>query len=568
MRAEVTAHDDARQQLGSLRARFQPLLLPVAAMVVFPAARSGEAPLWVLVLLVLAVVLGGAVAVLAWSGRFPPEQRERLAMLLGLVGIVGFAGVLLLIDHDRPQDFLVVGAALLCALASSPQVVLRTGMSLVVLATMTVAMVRASLPVLDIGFGLALLVMTAALAQAVATNLRTARLRALRSYDDARDRAELLDTLRGLMTSSLTEAAQVCLQALRGMGMDAAALHRIELGELRVVHMDGFGSIAAPPPRGSGLVWRAIDGDRTVVSDDYRRDAPEVSDRPQVRSAVAVPLREDAAPTGSVVAAWFRPHEPTRREVELIEVLAAHLGGIAAAEDRLARQQELLQRLGMLDRMRRQLLNAMSDELREPLTGLRRAVQELDTGATGGRLRDGQRDELLAEVAEQTAQLRQLVDTVLDFSRSQGDRPDPGVVPVEIGQVLTGLPTRPVAAGSGSRSYDPRVLVVADPYLLRSGLDLLMNAGRLAVGAEREVHAEIDLGGEVVGITLTGMGPMPSLVRSLAGQLLATAGARLVQEADRSAVFVPRVPRAERRIDASTARGGLRVRTVGDDADA
>jgi K+-sensing histidine kinase KdpD len=563
----VTAHDEARQPLGSLRARFQPLLLPSAAIVVFPAAVSGGAPVWVLALLVLAVVFGSALAVLARSGRFPPRQRERLAVVLTVLALIGFAGVLFLVDVDRPQDFLVVGAALLCALASSPRVALRTGLSLVVFATMAAAMARASLPMLDIAFGLALLVMTATLAQAVATNLRAARRGALQAYDDARDRAELLDTLRGLMSSSLTEAAQVCLQALRGMGIDAAALHRIELGELRVVHMDGFGSLATPPPRGKGLVWRAIDGDRTVASADYRRDAPEVDDRPHVRSAVAVPLREDDEPTGSVVAAWFRPHEPTRREVELIEVLAAHLGGIAAAEDRLARQQELLQRLGMLDRMRRQLLNAMSEELREPLTGLSQAVQELDTDTTGRRLTAAQRDRLLQEVADQTAQLRQLVDTVLDFSRSQGDRPDPGVVPVEIGQVLVGLPIQPVVA-AGGEPHDPRVLVVADPYLLRSGLDLLINAGRLAAGTDPEVRVEIDRDDEVVGIVLSGLGTMPALVRSLASQLLATAGGRLVQEDERSAVFVPRVPRAERRVDASTARSGLRVRVVVDDADA
>ena len=564
----MSAHGEARQQLGSLRARFQPLLLPAAAFVVFPAATSGGAPAWVLVLLAAAVLFGCTLAVLARIGRFPPQQRERLAALLGLVALAGFAGVLFLVDSDRPQDFLVVGAALLCALASSPRVLVRAAFSLVVLATMAAAMARASLPLLDIVFGLALLVVTAGLAQAVASNLRAARRRALRAYGDARDRAELLDTLRGLMSSSLTEAAEVCLRALRGMGIDAAALHRIELGELRVVHVDGFSDPVTPPPRGQGLVWRSIDEDRTVVSADYRRDAPEVEGRSDVRSAVAVPLREGDMPTGSMGVAWFRPHEPSRREVELVEVLAAHLGGIAAAEDRLARQQELLQRLGMLDRMRRQLLNAMSDELREPLTGLRQAVQQLDTDATGRRLTAEQRDGLLQEVADQTRLLRQLVDTVLDFSRSQGDRPDPGVVPVEIGQVLVGLLTRPLDDGLGGQPYDPRVLVVSDPYLLRSGLDLLINAGRLAAGEDCHVRVELDVDDEVVRITLSGMGTMPPLVRSLASQLLATAGARLVQADERSAVFVPRVPRAERRVDASTARSGLRVRTVVDDVDA
>jgi hypothetical protein len=561
----VTAHDEARQQLGSLRARFQPLLLPGAALIVLPAAVSGSAPGWLLVLLGLAVAFGGALAVLARRGRFAPGQRERLALVLTLLALMGFGFVLFAVGGERPQEFLVVAAALLCALASSPRTVLRTTLSLVVLVTMTVAMLRAGTPGLDIAFGLAVLTITAALALAVAANLRSARHRALQEYGDAQDRAELLDTLRGLMSSSLAEAAQVCLTALRGMGVDAVALHRIELGELRVVHMDGFGSLATPPPRGQGLVWQALDGDRTVVSDDYRRDAPELRDRAHVRSGIAVPLREDAVPTGSLVTAWFRPHTPTRREIELVEVLAAHLGGIAAAEDRLARQQELLQRLGMLDRMRRQLLDAMSDELQEPLTGLRRAVQELDTDTTGRRLDPERRDGLLDEVAEQTARLRQLVDTVLDFSRSQGDRPDPGVVPVEIGHVLGGLPTGPPTAGFDARPVDPRVVVVVDPYLLRSGLDLLINAGRLTTGVDRDVRATVDLTDETVDISLSGMGAVPSLVRSLASQLLATAGARFVEESGRSTVEVPRVPRAERPVDASTARRGLRVRAVDGD---
>ena len=557
----MTVQDDARRQLGSLRARFQPLLLPAAALVVLPAAVVGGSPWWLLVLLGLAIAFGGGLAVLARRGRFAPGQRERLALVMTVMALTGFALVLFTVGGERPQDFLVVAAALLCAMASSSRALLRTTLSLVVFATMALAMLRASIPVLDVVFGLAVLAITAALALAMASNLRAARRRALQSYGDARDRAELLDTLRGLVSTSLTEAAEICLAALRGMGVDAAALHRIELGELRVVHMDGFGSLTTPPPRGKGLAWRAIDWDRTVVSDDYRRDAPEVRDRAHVHSTIAVPLREDAVPTGSVVAAWFRPHTPTRREIDLVETLAAHLGGIAAAEDRLARQQELLQRLGMLDRMRRQLLNAMSEELREPLTGLRRAVQELDAGTSGRPLRADRRDALLEEVTEQTARLRQLVDTVLDFSRSQGDRPDPGVVPVAIGDVLRGLPTPSAAEGGRRPDIDPGVIVVVDPYLLRSGLDLLINAGRLATGTDRELRVEVELREETVGLGLSGIGTVPELVRSLARQLLATAGARLVQEDGRATVVVPRVPRAERPVDASTARRGLRVRT-------
>ncbi|MFP4636066.1 MAG: GAF domain-containing protein, partial [Nitriliruptoraceae bacterium] len=292
------------------------------------------------------------------------------------------------------------------------------------------------------------------------------------------------------------------------------------------IHLDGIPDVSRPVRPGDGVSWQAMEQGRTVVLDDYQRAERRLSERGSIRSVVITPIRVDGRPIGTVMCARHQVGPPSDAEVEIAEVLADHLGGVIAAAQRRERQQQLLRRVEELDRMRSGLVDAVSAELRDPLTIVRGIASILRVH--GDRLPPGERRAFLERLGAQTQDLRRVVDAILDFSRFQAKRgaadlqvlplaevlaPTVGEDEVELVPPLAELPDEP--------------FVRVDPQLIHFGLQLLTEARLGADGHVHRVRLEVLVGDEAVTLVrrMEGSPPISTLTVSLATQLLVAAGA-------------------------------------------
>jgi signal transduction histidine kinase len=546
-------------------ARFQPWLLSGAGVSVLPALLAARASAFVLTAAALAVVAGAV----AWSaereGRLGGGGRHGTALVLAIGALVGLVSLLQLDGGHQPEAYLLLAAALVVTMAGLPIVSLRVVLQLGVVAVVGRAMIAGGRAVPDVVFAGALLVTTAVLAGAFVRRMRAARRAALRAEAEARNRAELLDAVRSLPGSTVPEAVDVVCNALRSFGCDGAGVMRARGGQLVQLGRSGSMPAASPRPLARGLGWLALDNGRTVV----QRHDPRAPARTWPRSVattagavsfaaeIATPVLIDGHAVAVVVGVWDGRHDPTDEEVEIVEVLTSHLGGVMVAQERLARQAELLDRMGVLDRMRRGLLGAVSDEVRDPLTIIRGAGQILASHAD--RVGDEQRLVLLGRMCAQAADLRELVDVLLDFSRSQSRRRDPRVGVVDLARLL-----HHVVDETGATIVPPlddlvalALTVETDASLVRSALELLVT---LRATSETDVAGTITVERGTGEVTLRvaplGDSPTSHLVRSLASQLLEAGGAALDND-DVPGVRLRRIGPPEVRVDAAAGMGRL-----------
>jgi K+-sensing histidine kinase KdpD len=541
--------------MDTRRARFQPWLLLGAAGAVLPLALERGAPAWVVVYLAGCAIGSAAVWVRDRRSPLTSAQRDDVALALTLVALFGLVLVLWVDDGQRPEDLLLLATAFVCAVAATPMTWLRWTFQGVVLLAVLVTMLQADRPVPDALFAVVLVLAAAALVDLFARALVDTRRSTLQARRDAATRAELLDAVRRLPGRSVEEAARAATETLVALGFDGAVVARAEDGLLVPLDVRGVPSLG-PMPRGFGRAWEAIEQDSTVVHSALDRDLL-LTRETGVRSVVVAPLRVDGEPVGTVAGLCRAPQRPRDPLVDSVEVLAAHLGGVMAAEARVARQAELLERMAALDRMRRGLVNAVSAEVRDPLTVVRGVSQVLSSH--GDRLADERRERFLHQLVEQADSLRATIETLLDFSRSRSRRDDPRVRPVPVTELLEPL------AGSGAVRVTPRlellaherVIALLDPALVRSALELLVGVGG-GHGAGDVVTVEVRTAPDEVCLHLAegGSASISELVASLVTQLC-VAGNAVVDHGSATTVTLPRWhPPAEQIGSSAPGSGG------------
>lgn len=539
-------------------ARFQPWLFSVAALSVVPVLMANRGSVFEFVLVALAVTIGFLAWIAERTGRLGRDGRRHTASILAFSALVALAFVLRIDGGQQPEAYLLLASSLAVTLAALPDRWVRVSLQAGVLAVMAMALGASGRPTADVLFAVVLLVAPASLAGAFVHRMRVARGVALRAEAEARDRAELLDVVRALPGTSVIEAGEVVCRTLRSLGFDGAAVLRLRGDELVSVAASGSRGAMSSRRPGDGVSWSAIDEDRTVVRQPEPRDRREprhrrVPGRATSATAggdrsdawpgtdVAVPVRADGRAVAVLVGAWDSARVPTEEELEIVEVLASHLGGVLAAQQRLARQGELLERMGALDRMRRGLIGAVSDEVRDPLTIIRGAGQILATHAE--RVGVEQRFSLLDRMCTQAADLSELVDLLLDFSRSSSPGEDTTVGPTSLVQLLdqvsgeSGVGILPPMAEIST--WDPMVEV--DASLFRSALTLLLTL-RPAPGEPDVAIITVMQAPGVLALGLRSVRPSPAsqLVLSVASGLLEAGGAAL----DVGESLTIRLPRA------------------------
>ncbi len=497
------------------RARVPPLLLTGAALVVAPTLTvAGWPPVATGATITLAVA---GVAIDRFWPRIPRPRQQLLSVGSVLTATVVYLTLLATIGAQEPVGFLPFGAALICAMSavrrSTIRVLCQSAAGLGATATLLAsgrALDETLLVVL-------LLVAVGGLANLLTGSLIDARVRERRARRDAERRSALLAAVRELPGQQPDSAIRAVVRALRTLGFDASGVALLEYGELRTVDLDGL-PVLRPLRPGEGLAGRSLAEDRTTVVERYRDHPDALLERPTVGSAVVAPIRVDEVPTGTVTAVRHHEGPFSSTEVEVVEVLAAHLGGVLASDRSVNRQRELLRRMSELEAMRAGFVAEVSDGLRDPLTVVRGVGQTIATH--GEMIPSPRREQLLSRMHSQTAELERTVVELLDFSRFQADHHEPAWRSVATRALLAD-----VAVETGARlGRASTTLVEIDRPMVAHALALLVRQ------FEQVVLTARDHGDEVVVGFGTDVAGRAGLLRSLAAQLLVAGGARLATE--------------------------------------
>jgi K+-sensing histidine kinase KdpD len=516
------------------RARFQPLLLVGAFLAVLPAVATSDHPAraWLFAGGVAFALLG--LAAWWWGERRSVAEirrREWVAVSITATTTPAFFTLVAVLGAQRPEAFLPMGAALVASMAPVTWRAVRLPVQVLTVAFFAVLLVRADRSLADVLLPLVLLVSIGVLATTLARELVETRRAERRARRDAQRRTELLTAVRALPGTSLEEASAAACSAMRALGFDAAGCAVRRGGQVVTLHLDGLPPIRRPLAVGEGLAGTCIVEDRTLVIGDYQADDRRLDARREIGSAVVVPIRVDGCPVGTLMGARTERGDPSAAEVEVAEVLAAHLSAVFSTDGTVRRQRELLARMEQLDTMRSGFVSQVSDELRDPLTVVRGIAETLVTH--GHALDHERRVQLFSRMGSQTDQLRRTIDALLDFSRFQSTRPEPAIGPILVRDLLASV--RRTTDAELVASEDMLATVVhVDAELVDHTLELLLAATAVQRAAPRLEVTVDERRGDVAGRTVrivvhadSDGNAAPTLVRSLAAQLLVMAGAEL-----------------------------------------
>lgn len=542
------------------RARFQPLLLVGSAVTVLPLVVTSGAPAWAVGTVLVLLLVGAAAWLWARSRPLGRAGRQALSLAMTVFGVVGLVVVLAGTGWSPVEDLLLLIAAFGAVVAIAPDRRVAWLFQLSIVLVLVVALTAAGRPAPVTGLIAVQVAAIMLVADTFAQRLLGIRMAEQAARRAAERRGELLTAVRALPRGSVHDAEQAAVDTLRTLAFDTAAVVRLEGDELWERVVAGAPALGGPVERGRGLAWRAILEDRTLTTDRYDADTDGLPGRESLRGAVAAPVRVDGRPIGALAGGRPAARRPNDDEVEIVEVMAAHLGAVMANRATVRRQHELLERAGRLDQLGRGLLTAVSEELRQPLHTLRATVGTLLDRGTD--LSPDQRDGLLRQLRTESEELRLVLDTILDFSRFHARRADPQIAPTSLDRLLEGAGIDTVAAGATTdtdpagrddtgrpgrgvperlgqgatarpgRGVPERLTVLADPELAVPALSLLVASGQ----RDRRQRPTLALvraarGGEV-GLALPRDRAVhgPNVLLQVAAQLLVAAGGRLADD--------------------------------------
>jgi hypothetical protein len=460
------------------RARFQPLLLAGSALSVLPLVLTSGASAWVVGCVVIIGLLGAGAWYWARSRLLNRTQRHTLSLSMTVLGVTGLVVVLAGTGWSPVEELLLLIAAFGAVVAIAPDRRVAWLFQLAIVVVLVVALVAAGRPP-----GLILLVTVQIVAIMVVADTFAQRLLGIRTTEQAARRAaerrgELLAAVRQLPRGNVHDAEQAAVDTLRALAFDTAAVVWVEGDQLWERVVEGAPPIGGPIERGRGLAWQAIIADRTLATDRYDAAAYGLPGRESLRGVVAAPIRVEGRPVGALTGGRTAARRPNDDEVEIVEVMAAHLGAVMTNRAAVRRQQELLEQAARLDQMGRGLLEAVSEEIREPLHSLRSSAQALIGHGPG--LEPGPRTELLRRLRTESEELRLVLDTILDFSRFHARRAAPQIEPTLLARLLEGAGIE-VASPAPSAAVKDRdgtganvLTVLADRELAVPALSLLV----------------------------------------------------------------------------------------------
>lgn len=428
-------------------------------------------------------------------------------------------------------DLLLATIALCVVVAVSPERRSAWSFQAAILVILGVAMVRAGVSWPVAAAVLALCLVVVWLAHVIALRLFRIRDAEQQARRAAERRRGLLEAVRDLPRGDVEDAERAVTRTLRELAFDAAGVAVIEGDVLVDRTFDGLEGTGGSLRQGEGLAWRAIGQDRTIAVTDYQQLPERLDHRHGIRGIVVTPIRIEGRPAGVLVGARVAAEPPSDEEVEVAEVMAAHLGALLATRASLERQRLLLEQAAHLDRISQSLLEAVSEEIRDPLTVLRLGTQILRQH--GGELDAGQRAGLLGRLRRESDDLRLVIDTVLDFSRYHARRAEPRLEPVPLSRLLATCDI-----DRDEREHGDTPLVWVDLELLVPALRLLFASGVHHGGSTPGVRVCTSSDQLTLALAQRHVGPPSSVLVQLAVRLLTAGGGQLEVDDHASAVRI------------------------------
>lgn len=443
----------------------------------------------------------------------PPAAMWRATLTATLVvGAVAALGVLVIGPPLRPASLVLPAMAVLLLPATSRRPAVRWLTSLAVIGLMAGWTLWQGGPPATVIVIAGLLAATAWLGTLMPDQLAVAEHEQIAARQDAEHRAEILAAVRRFSGSGYEAVSARVAEAISLLGFDAA-------GVATSAGLGGFeirGDVTQVV--GEEEVTRAV---RTCVE---RGTPVALSMNDSDIIVVSAPLIVEGAAYGAVLAVGRRSGRTsegvTGADEEAVEVLAAHLSTELSARRRLRRQQQFMDRLVQLERLRSDLVTTMSSQIRDPLTVVAGTAQFLDDYADD--LDAEVREQLLARFTEQSRHLGEILERILDVSKLQRGGVEPVLARVDAVDLLAPALTAehvectpPLHAALAGR------VVVADATILRPGLRLLTED--VAYGV---VQATLDVAAGVITLRLVlpeGLDAL-ALSRALATQLIVSGG--------------------------------------------
>lgn len=443
---------------------------------------------------------------------------------------VAFTGAVALLLAAAPTLPVDPGTVLLLAVAAIAAVlpvaaVLRLPAQLLVVVATAASVLAAGWRPLDVLWsllGLAAVVLVVDRAGAVLGELHaeqaTERIRLERRLDLLAAMEDLPDTH--------DEAVAATVRILRELGFDAAGVSFVRDGMLHAELLDGVGD-PGPLPIGRGLAGRALVTGRTVVTADYVTHPDRLEDITGDRAVVVAPVRVDDRPIGVVMCDRHAVGAPTDAEVEIAEVLAAHLGGVLTTLERRRRQSELLRRATRLDELRSQLIAAVSEDVRLPIAEVRRAVAALAAQVPKAEPPEAE----LARLRTAAAELAATITAVLSVARRRLQSTTGDAEALHLRDLVAAVEqaTGTTARWSPEPAPHPDDRVRLVPALCLHGVELIVD-GFGGPGAVAVTVTATARGPELRLTPPSDLRPPPVVV-GLATQLLAAAGVELAVDA-------------------------------------
>lgn len=189
---------------------------------------------------------------------------------------------------------------------------------------------------------------------------------------------------------------------------------------------------------------RALTDDETVVIDDVadeRRYPPSLHPWTVTlrelgcHSIVLVPLRAGDDIVGALAAAFPWTGRPDDDDLNFLEAYADRAGAVVVRARSYEEERAASAELAEIDRQKSEFLALVSNELRTPLTAVRRYVETVI--ADWDRLPDAERRGLLAAASSNADELTRLVGQLLDFARTDAGVIDIVPQPLEVRAAVT-----------------------------------------------------------------------------------------------------------------------------------
>jgi K+-sensing histidine kinase KdpD len=268
----------------------------------------------------------------------------------------------------------------------------------------------------------------------------------------------------------LDEVLRSVIGAVTGLGFERSTIY-LKDGE-RFRKVDVPASDRPVPP----LIERVV-VERQVVRFD-RAGHPAGPGLPP--DGAAIPIFVGGAVAAVLVAGSARAHRADDEEIEVLRMVASQASVALENVRRFEEQQEVIDRLEMLDRMKRDWLSTVSHELRTPLTvinGMGRTLE--DQWST---LDDATTSDFLARINANAQTLDRVITQLLDFSRLDSGQLEPVTDGIDLSALLTSVVDRlrPLLRDHALQvDVEPDLSVSADAGLMERIIEnLVANAAK------------------------------------------------------------------------------------------